>query len=215
MDLPPSTPASPSAAPDVSPEVPVPAPTTPCRVVPSDARVRGRSVPRVGASSLRPGQRLERGRLAPSDHQVERRWGCRSASDGGPTGHEPHRSVTQASESRVLAELMTAMPRWSCAGVGRAKTLVMSRQWRMRGSSGASGSEERVHGPPATQPAQQNGRPTWNVGEPAISIPHVAQVNGREILIEHRVSLVMASSTRRGWHSMGCAACCAQASPAS
>ena len=42
-------------------------------------------------------------------------------------------------------------------------------------------SYEHEHGPPTTQPAQQNGRPTWNSGRPAISSSQVTQlsVHGR------------------------------------
>jgi len=35
-----------------------------------------------------------------------------------------------------------------------------------------------MHGPPATQPAQQNGRPTWNTGSDRISPWQLAHVNG-------------------------------------
>lgn len=47
-----------------------------------------------------------------------------------------------------------------------------------------------MHGPPATHPAQQNGRPTWNVGVSVISMLQVVQVKGREVLMEHGSSLV-------------------------
>ena len=36
-----------------------------------------------------------------------------------------------------------------------------------------------MHGPPATQPAQQNGSPTWNSAQPTISPSQETQVNGR------------------------------------
>jgi len=39
-----------------------------------------------------------------------------------------------------------------------------------------------MHGPFATQPAQQNGNPTWNVAGPTISTSQVTQVKGRVVL---------------------------------
>lgn len=39
-----------------------------------------------------------------------------------------------------------------------------------------------MHGPPATQPEQQNGRPTWKTAFPAISISQETQVKGYSVL---------------------------------
>jgi hypothetical protein len=38
-----------------------------------------------------------------------------------------------------------------------------------------------MHGPSATQPAQQNGRPTWNTGVVVISASQVTQVKGSSV----------------------------------
>ena len=50
-----------------------------------------------------------------------------------------------------------------------------------------------MHGPPTTQPAQQKGRPTWNVGEPVIEPSQDTQMNvglvlGRPTIGPHDVA---------------------------
>ena len=45
-----------------------------------------------------------------------------------------------------------------------------------------SSSYEQLHGPPATQPEQQNGRPTWKTALPTISTSQVTQVKGYSVL---------------------------------
>jgi hypothetical protein len=49
-------------------------------------------------------------------------------------------------------------------------------------TSGTSGSYEQVHGPPAAQPAQQKGNPTWMTGLLGVGASQVAHVNGGVVL---------------------------------
>ena len=48
-----------------------------------------------------------------------------------------------------------------------------------------------MHGPPATQPEQQNGRPTWKTALPPISISQETQVNGYSVLKRRMGDLVV------------------------
>src|SRR5690242_8026441 len=88
-----------------------------------------------------------------------------------------------AIEGPAYAASRSAQPRVATASapVGSTRTanaVSTSRQCRTTPTTASAGSSyEQEQGPFATQPAQQNGNPTWNVTGPAISISHVTQRN--------------------------------------
>lgn len=60
-------------------------------------------------------------------------------------------------------------------------------------------SYEQVHGPPATQPAQQKATPTWVVGRPLMAISQLAQVKAVERMDGVvKVSVAMVRTTLGG-----------------
>lgn len=74
-------------------------------------------------------------------------------------------------------------------------------------------SYEQVHGPPATHPAQQNGKPTWNVAGPAIAISQVTQVNG--VVVLGLLMDVLGAGARRAIRPLGVRLVAARRAPRS